>query len=161
MACGLSQPQQESRRRCRSWCWHKVRTPSPLFFISVSIYVSGNRNFSHFLCCLCTTPVPFSARPGCAVLTLPLPAPCLPLPLATAAAAPATGPLSIPTIPAVPGLSAFQGPTLHTAAWDSSIQLAGKKVAVVGTGASAIQVIPHLQQAARELVVFQVRVCTV
>jgi cation diffusion facilitator CzcD-associated flavoprotein CzcO len=68
----------------------------------------------------------------------------------------ATGPLSIPTIPDVPGLSRFEGPTLHTAAWDSSVQLAGKKVAVVGTGASAIQVIPHLQKAARELVVFQV-----
>jgi glutamyl-tRNA reductase len=49
---------------------------------------------------------------------------------------------------------------MHTAAWDSSMQLAGKKVAVVGTGASAIQVIPHLQQVAAQLVVFQVRTFT-
>lgn len=45
---------------------------------------------------------------------------------------------------------------MHTAAWDSSMQLQGKRVAVVGTGASAIQVIPKLQQVAKELVVFQV-----
>jgi cation diffusion facilitator CzcD-associated flavoprotein CzcO len=49
---------------------------------------------------------------------------------------------------------------MHTAAWDSTMQLSGKKVAVVGTGASAIQVIPHLQQEAAELVVFQVSTCT-
>jgi hypothetical protein len=67
------------------------------------------------------------------------------------------GPLSIPTIPDIPGLKAFKGTVMHTAAWDSSIDLAGKKVAVVGTGASAIQVIPRLQQVAAELVVFQVR----
>ena len=47
---------------------------------------------------------------------------------------------------------------MHTAAWDSSIQLEGKKVAVVGTGASSIQVVPKLQQMAKELVVFQVGV---
>lgn len=46
---------------------------------------------------------------------------------------------------------------MHTAAWDSSVDLAGKKVAVVGTGASAIQAISRLQQVAAELVVFQVR----
>jgi hypothetical protein len=67
------------------------------------------------------------------------------------------GPLSVPTIPDIPGLQAYKGRVMHTAAWDSSIDLSGKKVAVVGTGASAIQVIPHLQQVAAGLVVFQVR----
>jgi len=61
-------------------------------------------------------------------------------------------------VPQIPGLSGFKGSILHTAAWDSSIDLAGKKVAVVGTGASAIQVVPQLQKVARELTVFQVRV---
>lgn len=68
-----------------------------------------------------------------------------------------TGPLSIPTIPEIPGLSTFKGSTMHTAAWDTQAQLTGKKVAVVGTGASAIQVVPKLQAVAKELFVFQVR----
>ena len=39
-----------------------------------------------------------------------------------------SGPLSIPTVPSIPGLQDFKGTTMHTAAWDSSIELAGKKV---------------------------------
>lgn len=62
----------------------------------------------------------------------------------------------MPTIPDIPGVKGFKGSVMHTAAWDSSVDLKGKKVAVVGTGASAIQVIPRLQQVASELVVFQV-----
>lgn len=69
------------------------------------------------------------------------------------------GALSIPTVPSIPGLSGFKGATMHTATWDTGVDLAGKKVAVVGTGASAIQAIPHLQKTARELVVFQVCGC--
>lgn len=71
------------------------------------------------------------------------------------------GPLSIPSTPDIPGLQGFKGTVMHTAAWDSSIDLAGKRIAVVGTGASAIQVIPHLQEVTAELVVFQVRLAVV
>lgn len=67
-----------------------------------------------------------------------------------------SGPLSTPAVPAIPGLEGFKGTTMHTATWDNKVELAGKKVTVVGTGASAVQAIPKLQQTARELVVFQV-----
>ena len=68
---------------------------------------------------------------------------------------PATGPLSSPSIPDLPGLSEFKGPVFHSARWDHSVDLTGKRVAVVGTGASAIQFIPELQKIVGELKLFQ------
>jgi cation diffusion facilitator CzcD-associated flavoprotein CzcO len=65
------------------------------------------------------------------------------------------GGLSEPSIPEIPGAETFEGPAFHTARWDHDADLAGKRVAVVGTGASAIQVVPHLQQTAARLSVFQ------
>ncbi len=56
----------------------------------------------------------------------------------------ACGRLTEPRIPEVPGLAAFAGPVLHSSRWDPSIDLAGKRVAVVGSGASAIQLAPEL-----------------
>jgi cation diffusion facilitator CzcD-associated flavoprotein CzcO len=67
----------------------------------------------------------------------------------------ATGPLSVPLTPALPGLSQFPGPVFHTAQWRHDVDLTGKRVAVVGTGASAIQVIPQIQPLAKRLTVFQ------
>jgi cation diffusion facilitator CzcD-associated flavoprotein CzcO len=55
----------------------------------------------------------------------------------------------------VPGLDEFRGETFHTARWDKSADLRGKRVAVVGTGASAIQVVPEIQPQAAKLTVFQ------
>lgn len=60
-----------------------------------------------------------------------------------------------PQIPEIPGLDSFPGPTLHSAHWDHAATLAGKRVAVVGTGASAIQVVPELAGVASQLTVFQ------
>jgi cation diffusion facilitator CzcD-associated flavoprotein CzcO len=67
----------------------------------------------------------------------------------------ATGPLHIPSYPDVPGRETFGGTSFHSSAWDSSCDLHGKRVAVVGTGASAIQFIPHVARQASKLYVFQ------
>lgn len=67
----------------------------------------------------------------------------------------AVGLLNQPSIPDLPGLSDFGGPTLHTARWDRSVDLAGKRVAVIGTGASAMQFVPASAEVAQEVRVFQ------
>lgn len=68
---------------------------------------------------------------------------------------PATGQLSIPQLPRIDGLDSFEGPAFHSAQWDHSVDLTGKTVAVIGTGASAIQIIPRIQPIVRELLVLQ------
>jgi cation diffusion facilitator CzcD-associated flavoprotein CzcO len=67
----------------------------------------------------------------------------------------ATGVFSQPKPPEIPGISAFTGTTMHTARWDHSVSLRGKRVAVIGTGASAIQVIPAIAPEVEQLTVFQ------
>lgn len=67
----------------------------------------------------------------------------------------AAGPLSEPLLPDIPGLADFPGPVFHSARWDSEADLGGKRVAVVGTGASAIQIVPEIQPVVSELVLFQ------
>jgi cation diffusion facilitator CzcD-associated flavoprotein CzcO len=67
----------------------------------------------------------------------------------------ATGQLSQPVIPSLPGLADFAGPTFHSAQWRSDIDLAGKRVAVIGTGASAIQFVPEIAPLTEQLTVFQ------
>jgi cation diffusion facilitator CzcD-associated flavoprotein CzcO len=67
----------------------------------------------------------------------------------------AGGPLSEPAMPAIAGLEAFPGAVFHSARWDHATDLTGKRIAVVGTGASAIQLVPHLQRQAAKLVLFQ------
>ncbi|MBB5234010.1 cation diffusion facilitator CzcD-associated flavoprotein CzcO [Deinococcus budaensis] len=65
------------------------------------------------------------------------------------------GPLIEPKWPAVQGLETFSGPRFHSARWDHAVDLRGKRVAVVGTGASAIQFVPEVQKVAGQLTVFQ------
>jgi cation diffusion facilitator CzcD-associated flavoprotein CzcO len=67
----------------------------------------------------------------------------------------ATGVLTKPKPPDIPGLSDFAGETMHTARWDDAIDLRGKRVALIGTGASAVQVIPSIAPVVQELTVFQ------
>ncbi|MEM7605721.1 MAG: NAD(P)/FAD-dependent oxidoreductase [Myxococcota bacterium] len=67
----------------------------------------------------------------------------------------ATGPLAVPSMPAIKGRDSFAGPAFHSARWDHSVQLAGKRVGVIGTGASAIQLIPEVAKVAKEVHVFQ------
>jgi len=67
----------------------------------------------------------------------------------------ATGPLSDPLIPAIPGLDTFAGTVFHSAAWDHDHDLTGRNVAVIGTGASAIQFVPRIQPLVGRLTVFQ------
>jgi cyclohexanone monooxygenase len=77
----------------------------------------------------------------------------------------ATGPASRPKLPGIPGLDDFEGHTFHTSRWDYDYtggdhggkldKLAGKRVAVIGTGATAIQCVPHLGASAEHLYVFQ------
>ncbi|NUP68952.1 MAG: NAD(P)/FAD-dependent oxidoreductase [Nonomuraea sp.] len=65
------------------------------------------------------------------------------------------GALHIPKFPEISGRESFAGPAFHSAEWDHSIDLTGKRVAVIGTGASAVQFVPEIAPAARELTVFQ------
>lgn len=68
----------------------------------------------------------------------------------------ATGCLSAPQTPRIPGLEAFAGEVHHTADWPrGGVDLAGRRVGVIGTGSSGIQAIPELAEQAGELVVFQ------
>ena len=67
----------------------------------------------------------------------------------------ATGVFSQPKLPEIPGIEAFEGPTMHTARWDHSVELDGRRVAVIGTGASAIQLIPAIAPQVERLTVFQ------
>jgi cation diffusion facilitator CzcD-associated flavoprotein CzcO len=67
----------------------------------------------------------------------------------------AQGPLSSPSVPSLPGLETFQGTTFHSADWNHDYDLAGKRVAVIGTGASSIQFVPQLQKTVGHLTLFQ------
>ncbi|OOG53425.1 NAD(P)/FAD-dependent oxidoreductase [Polaromonas sp. C04] len=67
----------------------------------------------------------------------------------------ATGPLNKPLLPSVPGLDTFDGPAFHTSQWRHDVSLRGKRIAVVGTGASAVQVVPEIAPDAAHLTVFQ------
>ncbi len=77
-----------------------------------------------------------------------------------------TGPLHVPKLPGIPGLEDFKGHSFHTSRWDYDYTggdpsgapmegLADKRVGIIGTGATAVQCIPHLARACRELYVFQ------
>ncbi|MFI1993573.1 flavin-containing monooxygenase [Actinoplanes sp. NPDC020271] len=66
---------------------------------------------------------------------------------------PAVGQLSRPIVPALPGR--FTGPAMHTATWDASVPITGRRVAVIGTGASAIQLVPAIAGVAAHVTVFQ------
>jgi cation diffusion facilitator CzcD-associated flavoprotein CzcO len=67
----------------------------------------------------------------------------------------ATGSLSEPTIPEFPGLAEFRGKVFHSAKWEHGFDLTGKRVCVVGTGASAIQFVPQIQPVVEHLYLHQ------
>jgi cation diffusion facilitator CzcD-associated flavoprotein CzcO len=67
----------------------------------------------------------------------------------------APGGLTQPKKPDLVGLAGFRGKTMHTARWDASVDLSGKRVAIIGTGASAVQVIPSIAPKVARLDVFQ------
>ena len=77
-----------------------------------------------------------------------------------------TGPLHVPKLPGIPGIEAFKGHSFHTSRWDYAYtggdphgalmaNLADKRVAIIGTGATAVQCVPHLAKACKDLFVFQ------
>jgi cation diffusion facilitator CzcD-associated flavoprotein CzcO len=68
---------------------------------------------------------------------------------------PAVGQLTVPSIPDLEGLDTFDGPAFHTARWRHDVDLTHKRVGVVGTGASAIQVIPAIAPQAAQVTIFQ------
>ncbi|HLL76330.1 MAG TPA: NAD(P)/FAD-dependent oxidoreductase [Pyrinomonadaceae bacterium] len=67
----------------------------------------------------------------------------------------ASGALSEPSLPDLPGLTTFRGKVFHSARWDHEYDLAGRRVAVVGTGASAIQFVPEIQPRVGKLDIYQ------
>ena len=77
-----------------------------------------------------------------------------------------TGPLHVPKLPGIPGIESFRGHSFHTSRWDYAYtggdpggaplkNLADKRVAIIGTGATSVQVVPHLARACGELYVVQ------
>jgi cyclohexanone monooxygenase len=77
-----------------------------------------------------------------------------------------TGPLHVPKLPGIPGIESFTGHSFHTSRWDYDYtggdpsdalmdKLADKRVAIIGTGATSVQCVPHLARACKELYVFQ------
>jgi 4-hydroxyacetophenone monooxygenase len=67
----------------------------------------------------------------------------------------AVGALNRPVLPRIEGLDDFRGPSFHTARWPADLDLGGKRVAVIGTGASAMQLVPAIKDTVAELTVFQ------
>jgi cation diffusion facilitator CzcD-associated flavoprotein CzcO len=67
----------------------------------------------------------------------------------------ACGQLSVPKMPSLPGIESFVGPAFHTARWRHDVELAGKRVAVVGTGCSAVQTVPAIQPLVEQVDVYQ------
>jgi len=67
----------------------------------------------------------------------------------------AAGGLAEARLPNIDGIESFAGKTMHTARWDSSVDLKGKRIAVIGTGASAVQMIPEIVPIAAHVDVFQ------
>src|SRR5713226_2679579 len=65
------------------------------------------------------------------------------------------GPLSEPSLPLIPGIEQFEGVKFHSAQWNHDYDLTGKRVAVIGTGASSIQFVPQIQPQVRHLSLFQ------
>ncbi|BBZ57794.1 hypothetical protein MPHO_47860 [Mycolicibacterium phocaicum] len=65
------------------------------------------------------------------------------------------GGLEVPNLPDIAGIDSFGGTVLHTAAWDHSVDLRGRRIGVIGTGASALQLIPEVAKVASHLTVFQ------
>lgn len=68
---------------------------------------------------------------------------------------PAVGQMNRPKVPALEGLDTFDGPAFHSSRWPEGLDLSGRRVAVVGTGASAMQLVPHVAERAAELTIFQ------
>lgn len=67
----------------------------------------------------------------------------------------ACGRLTEPVIPDIPGLETFAGPLFHSSRWDHTVPLAGRRIGVVGTGASAVQLVPELVRRGADVVLFQ------
>jgi cation diffusion facilitator CzcD-associated flavoprotein CzcO len=67
----------------------------------------------------------------------------------------AVGQLNRPKIPALPGLESFAGPAFHSARWPADLDVTGKRVAVIGTGASAVQIVPEIARDVARLDVYQ------
>ncbi len=67
----------------------------------------------------------------------------------------ACGQLSVPKVAAIPGLDSFEGPAFHTARWRHDVDLNGKRVAVIGTGCSAIQIVPEIQPIVDQMDIYQ------
>ncbi|GAA0512622.1 Baeyer-Villiger monooxygenase [Saccharopolyspora subtropica] len=67
----------------------------------------------------------------------------------------ATGPFARPNLPDIPGLDRFTGSVFHSADWDHDVDLTAQRIAVVGTGASAVQIVPAVAEKAKQVQVYQ------
>ena len=67
----------------------------------------------------------------------------------------ANGILTTPKLARIEGMEEFKGESFHTSRWDYEVDLAGKRVGIIGTGATSVQAVPELAKVVRELFVFQ------
>ena len=67
----------------------------------------------------------------------------------------AVGQLNRPSIPEIPGQGDFEGPSFHSARWDHEVDITGKRVAMIGAGASGFQIAPAIAEAVGDLTIFQ------
>lgn len=68
---------------------------------------------------------------------------------------PSVGMVNRPSTPDIAGLDSFAGPIMHTAAWDSDVDVTGKRVTIIGTGASAMQLVPSIAEQTKHITIFQ------
>lgn len=66
-----------------------------------------------------------------------------------------SGLFSTPNLPDIPGIETFEGAMFHTTAWDHNYDFAGKRVALIGTGSTGSQLMPHIAESAEKMTVFQ------
>lgn len=67
----------------------------------------------------------------------------------------AVGPLSKPVMPDIPGMDTFAGPSFHSARWDPAVDLTGRRVGIIGTGASVVQIVPTIVDQVAHMTIFQ------
>ena len=142
-----------SKELLNEWHWQERFSPQPetLRYLNFVVDKLGLREHMQFGCRI--DAMRFDEEADCWLLTLNDGRT-----LSTRIVVTGIGPLSTPTLPKIAGMTDFKGISFHTANWPHEpLDLAGKRVGIIGTGATAIQIIPEVARQAGHLTVFQRR----